>query len=282
MLFRSALQAIQSWHEQGAKKDLVDYITKPLSNHPHLINQLTKAVMKAHEFYRHKTLGKLKEDSYRLWSFCTWIETDRLGLALGIKKDDRRRLVCAVEESLYRLYCNGHTTPAPKTVNEVLNTILDGEYHCMAIYEASRDDALLTRRIIVREEGWSLPSAYIMETYVRKELLGRIGKNCVAQQMMFVDNSTHGYLLPGNYPLDSEQEEAINAILNNDIVAVVGSAGTGKTSVLHAANDLLHRTGRHVLQVALSGKAAQRLAHQTEQEAYTIESLLGKIGRAHV
>ena len=84
-------------------------------------------------------------------------------------------------------------------------------------------------------------------------------------------------MLPGDKPLDAQQEKAVAAILQHGVVAVIGAAGTGKTSVLHAANDLLHRTGRQVLQVALSGKAAQRLVQQTGQDAYTIESLLTKV-----
>jgi len=276
-----ALQAIHAWHEQGAKTELIDYITVPLTKHPALVNKLTSSVLKAHEFYKHTTLDKLKEDPYRLWAFCSFKDTDRLALALGVEKDDRRRLLCAFEEALYQLYCEGHTAVPPDMVNETLNGILGGEYHCEAIYQAARNDDMKTSRFIIRDNGrWSLPSAYIMEIYVRKELVDRTGNALCNQLSMFGENAAAGYLLPGNNPLDASQEEAVNAILQHDVVAVVGEAGTGKTSVLYAANDLLHRTGRQVLQVALSGKASQRLIQQTEQEAYTIETMLGKIDKS--
>lgn len=273
-----AYQAVNAWHQQGAKAELINYISSPLAIQPEFINKLTKAVLKAHEFYQHTTLENLKEDPYRLWAFCSWKDTDRLALALGIKKDDRRRLLCAFEESLYQLYRNGHTAATPDMVNEILTDLLDGEHHCLAIYEASRNDNLAQRRFVVRDNGnWSLPASAIMENYVFNELVSRIGIKSSTQLSMFHDSDMSGYLLPNNMPLDQSQEEAVNTILKHDICAVIGAAGTGKTSVLYAANELVHRTGRQVLQVALSGKAAQRLIQQTKQDAYTIESLLSKI-----
>ncbi len=274
-----ALQAIQSWHEQGAKKELIDFIQRPFKDNPSLIQPLTKAVLKAHKFYRHAALEKLKDNPYLLWAFCSWTETDQLAQALGIAKDDRRRMVCAVEESLYQLYNDGHTAPPPLLVNDKLKSVLEGEFRsCLAIYEAARDDGGHTKRFMLREEGgWSLPAAYIMESYVQAELIHRTTDTGEIQLSLIDDADTSGYLLPGNHPLDKEQEQAVAAILKYGVVAVVGAAGTGKTSVLYAANDFLHSTGRQVLQVALSGKAAQRLIQQTGQDAFTIESLLSKV-----
>jgi len=273
-----ALQAIQAWHEQGAKSQLIDYISKPLENDTTLIGTLTKAVLKAHEFYQHKTLDTLKKNPYLLWAFCTWNEVDKLAQALGVKKDDERRLTCAFEEALYRLYGEGHTAPIPKLVNNELKIILRGKHHCLATFESAREDGLNTKRFFVHDNGcWSLPSSVIMESFVHDELLRRAKTDNIKQDSLLGDVSGQEYLLPGDYALDTMQELSVNHILKYGVVLIIGAAGTGKTSVLYAANDLLHQTGRHVLQVALSGKAAQRLMQQTDQEAFTIESLLSKI-----
>ena len=181
-----AMQAIHAWHEQGTKSELINYIKEPFANHPLLVSKLTNAVLKAHEFYKHTTLDKLKEDPYRLWAFSTWEDTDQLALALGIEKNDRRRLLCSFEEALYQLYCEGHTAVPPSMVNETLTTILDVKYHCEAIYQAARKDDMKTSRFMVYDDGrWSLPSAYIMETYVQKELTDRTGNNLGEQLSMF-------------------------------------------------------------------------------------------------
>lgn len=275
-----ALQAVQGWQDQGAKKELLDFLVKPLRDNSTLIRALTRSILKAHQFYKGAALEKLEDNPYLLWAFSTWEDTDRLALALGVARDDRRRMVCAFEEALYQLYDDGHTAPAPMLVEEMLQAILKEDHRiCMAIYEAARDDGIHTKRFLVREAGgWSLPAAFIMENYVQTELLRRSHETNAMHQLSLLDEvDAKGYMLPGDKPLDAQQEKAVAAILQHGVVAVIGAAGTGKTSVLHAANDLLHRTGRQVLQVALSGKAAQRLVQQTGQDAYTIESLLTKV-----
>lgn len=275
-----ALQAVQAWQDQGAKKELLDFLVKPLRNNSTLIRALTRSILKAHQFYKGASLEKLQDNPYLLWAFSTWEDTDRLALALGVARDDRRRMVCAFEEALYQLYDDGHTAPAPLMVDEKLQTVLKDDHRiCMAIYEAARNDGIHSKRFLVRDTGgWSLPAAFIMENYVQAELLRRSQETNAMHQLPLLDDvDATGYILPGDKPLDEQQEKAVAAILKHGVVAVIGAAGTGKTSVLHAANDLLHRTGRQVLQVALSGKAAQRLVQQTNQDAYTIESLLTKV-----
>jgi exodeoxyribonuclease V alpha subunit len=275
-----ALQAVQAWQDQGAKKELLDFLVKPLRANSTVIRALTRSILKAHQFYKGAAFEKLQDNPYLLWAFSTWEDTDRLALALGVARDDRRRMVCAFEEALYQLYDDGHTAPRPLMVAEKLQTILKEDHQiCIAIYEAARDDGINSKRFLVRETGgWSLPAAFIMENYVQTELLRRSQETNAIHQLSLLDAvDATGYMLPGGKHLDAKQEEAVAAILENGVVAVIGAAGTGKTSVLHAANDLLHRTGRQVLQVALSGKAAQRLVQQTNQDAYTIESLLTKV-----
>lgn len=275
-----ALQAVQAWQDQGAKKELLDFLVKPLRDNSTLIRALTRSILKAHQFYKGASLEKLQGNPYLLWAFSTWEDTDRLALALGVARDDRRRMVCAFEEALYQLYDDGHTAPGPLMVAEMLQSILKEDHRiCMAIYEAARDDGIHSKRFLVRDTGgWSLPAAFIMESYVQAEMLRRSQETNAMHQLSLLDDvDATGYILPGGKPLDEQQEKAVTAILKHGVVAVIGAAGTGKTSVLHAANDLLHRTGRQVLQVALSGKAAQRLVQQTNQDAYTIESLLTKV-----
>lgn len=275
-----ALQAIQSWQDQGVKKELRDFIEKPLRDNPTLIRSLTRSILKAHQFYKDAALAKLKENPYLLWAFSTWSDTDQLALAFGVPRDDRRRMVCAFEEALYQLYDDGHTAPLPLLVDEKLKAVLkDDHQSCLATYEAAREDGIHAKRFLVRKNGgWSLPAAAIMESYVSAELLRRSQQTNAMHQLSLLDDvDVSGYRLPGNKLLDAQQEMAVAAILKHGVVAVIGAAGTGKTSALHAANDLLHRTGRQVLQVALSGKAVQRLVQQTHQDAYTIESLLAKV-----
>ena len=55
---------------------------------------------------------------------------------------------------------------------------------------------------------------------------------------------------------------------------LTGGAGTGKTTVLRVVHDVAERAGVPVLQMALSGRAAQRLRTATGREASTIAAFL--------
>jgi hypothetical protein len=75
--------------------------------------------------------------------------------------------------------------------------------------------------------------------------------------------------------LDILQGDAAAAVAGHDrLVVVVGPAGTGKTTMLHAAVEDLRRHGRTVFGVAPTAKAAHVLAGETGMDADTVAKLL--------
>lgn len=69
----------------------------------------------------------------------------------------------------------------------------------------------------------------------------------------------------------NEQYNGIETILKNNVVLVTGLAGTGKTSVLQPmTNILVDQQKKSILQVALAGKASQRMQEVTGYPAMTI------------
>jgi len=74
-----------------------------------------------------------------------------------------------------------------------------------------------------------------------------------------------------------EQIEGIKACLENQVVFITGSAGTGKSSVLGGALQALRcYEGKYSFaQTSLSGKAAARMQEITGQDGQTIHRLLG-------
>ncbi len=86
--------------------------------------------------------------------------------------------------------------------------------------------------------------------------------------------------LPFN--LTDEQRNAIIGSVMAPVACISGSAGTGKTTILQAILGVFRdvASGLAVKQVALSGRAAQRMAVSTGQEACTIAKLnFDHIGR---
>jgi conjugative relaxase-like TrwC/TraI family protein len=93
-------------------------------------------------------------------------------------------------------------------------------------------------------------------------------------------------LLDGGRPLDDilngpgvelavgQAETAAAVAGNQELVLVVGPAGTGKTTALRPGIDQLHADGRAVFGVAPTAAAAQVLAEETGVDADTLDKLL--------
>jgi len=68
-----------------------------------------------------------------------------------------------------------------------------------------------------------------------------------------------------------EQYDGIQTVLNNNVCLVTGLAGSGKTSVLEPMTSILvDQQYKELLQLALAGKASQRIQEVTGYEAMTI------------
>lgn len=74
--------------------------------------------------------------------------------------------------------------------------------------------------------------------------------------------------------LNAAQREAVTVALHQPLSIVTGGAGTGKTTVLQAIHTAAERVGIPVLQMALSGRAAQRMREGTSRPASTIAAFL--------
>jgi len=89
-----------------------------------------------------------------------------------------------------------------------------------------------------------------------------------------------------DFDLDEAQMEAVQFALDRRFSIINGSAGTGKTSLIHALCDSLKVSGRGasaptVRLCAFAGKAAARLREATMHDASTIHRMLGWMGEAN-
>ena len=78
-----------------------------------------------------------------------------------------------------------------------------------------------------------------------------------------------------NYPLEPEQEQALNAVLHRGYI-ITGKPGTGKTAVIKGlveANRILFPT-ENICICAPTGRAATRVYEETGHQAKTIDSLI--------
>ncbi|AWB57428.1 ATP-dependent RecD-like DNA helicase [Colwellia sp. Arc7-D] len=280
-----------NWRKQSGKVQLLEFMDSVLQNTPvSSRKRLRQVAKKAYSFYGEDTVKKLQDDPYRVWAFSTFALAERFATSMKIPKNDSRRLICAVEEILFRQLKKGSTQVAPLDFADAL-TKLVGTPELMfdALKAAVVAGTKENPRIVVSESScpknmpdnerlyhrkFALPGTTIMENYVTQQLRERLNNNILP--IVISDDVLDNYVLQG-HKLSYEQKNAVRMILTNAVNVVSGGAGTGKTSVLFCANDLIKQSGNDVLQVALSGKASQRLIQQTEDDAFTIAGLLNEI-----
>jgi exodeoxyribonuclease V alpha subunit len=280
-----------NWRSQGGKIELIQFMDNVL-NRASAKNRsrLRRAARKAFAVYQEDTVEKIKEDPYRIWAFSSFSEADCLALAMNIALSDPRRLICAVEEILFRHLSTGSTRVTPTVFATDLSSLLGSEELMLkALYEAIKAAEEGKERIVISEHDdpslselerlytrqFALPGATIMENYVSVQLKKRLANNIIPIQV--AESELCSYTLPNGHGLTNEQTSAVQLVLNNAVSVISGGGGVGKTSVLYCANDMIKKSGNDVLQVALSGKASQRLIQQTEDDAFTIAALLQRI-----
>lgn len=277
-----------NWHKQAGKLQLINFMNNVLENsNISDRSSLIRTGKQAYSHYGKATEKKLREDPYRIWAFSGYAQANSFANALGVKPDDKRHLICAVEEILFQHLKKGSTRVTPDVFASDLDKLIGKDLTIKAIYTALDESKSIKPRIVVTEPGgadkfppserlyqrkFALPSAVIMENYVKQQLRSRIQEGI--QSIKITDSELKDYVIPGNHKLSELQREAVQMVTNNALSCVSGGAGTGKTSVLYCAHNVITSSGNTVLQVALSGKASRRLAQQTEQEAMTIEKLL--------
>lgn len=76
------------------------------------------------------------------------------------------------------------------------------------------------------------------------------------------------------FEFTDEQRQGIKEVINNNVVVVIGLAGTGKTSVIKGAYNIFSST-TNISQCAFSGQASKRINEATGYPSSTIHRLLG-------
>ena len=89
-----------------------------------------------------------------------------------------------------------------------------------------------------------------------------------------VAEAIDGYRSRTGLQLNAGQRKAVEMALHHPLSVLTGGAGTGKTTVLQVIHDIAEQVGVPVLQMALSGRAAQRMREATGRAASTIAAFL--------
>lgn len=232
-----------------------------------------------------RVVEHLEKDPYLLILFLSWKDVDLLGKRLGIASDDARRLVGAVESTTYDRHDHAHTLTPRKTLTNLIK------------YRISCDTDLAERaiRIAIEEkvlvgnatDGYQHIGVERLERSIRQRLQAILAGEVGAQTPLitFNDDILAKDIAAAEaniaFPLSVEQRNAVVQAIKEPLCVVCGGAGTGKTTVLAVIHEILSKHNMPIYQMALSGRAAQRMREATGRPAWTIakfcmEILTGK------
>lgn len=228
---------------------------------------------------------KIEANPYALISFeARWKAVDVLAQErFGVTDADPRRLEAAVEETLYRALKDGHTCLPGKEVRSRLKTLLDDPD--LVGQSLATDGSSQYRRV---GDLYQPTGTYLIELEIARRL-SRMAAGEVAQQTSIfavgeVDHGAmkaaiHDYERTQGFALSSEQRQAILCSGSACLSLILGGAGTGKTTVLKALYAALEavQPGVAIYQLALAGRAAQRMQEATGRESCTIAAFFAQV-----
>lgn len=252
-------------------------------------------------YWQDKAQQKIEANPYALISFeADWEKVDAFARSrLGIGEDDPRRLNGAMEDVLYGSMKQGHTCLHESEVRARLTRLLgSSELAARALNplpQNSDESDDYCGNPFHRIDGFIQPhGTWRIESYVSGRLHEMVaGEDESGQSGLFsqlaenpkdIDQIINEYEAAHGIALSNEQRLAVRTSAANHLSLILGGAGTGKTTVLKALYEALEdqRENVSIYQLALAGRAAQRMAEATGREAMTIAGFLTKIDPATI
>ena len=222
---------------------------------------------------------KLNENPYRMLAFAGWEKVDRMAHSLGVAQCDPRRQVAAVEACLYQRLDAKHTlTPHAMLLDGVCAAMGTGG---RGMGRAAVDRALGEHAIVATGDGYQPLGAAVMEkaitNYLHELLTGAPGpeRNLFSSSLSsIIVEPIASFEESAGLRLNAGQRRGVEMALHYPLSVLTGGAGTGKTTVLQVIHRIAEQVAVPVLQMALSGRAAQRLREATGRPASTIAAFL--------
>lgn len=223
----------------------------------------------------------LEVNPYHLLAFASWPRVDGAAIKLGLARDDNRRLVGAVESALYDRLEQSHTLTDHATLASEVDRRLSRNASKQAI------DCALAEGAIVGDAGQGYQSigAAALERGIEDRIRGMIGGQPAGQKPLFSLDAGVEWAVPlirnvedrQGFRLNGRQRRAVLMPFHHQFSLLTGGAGVGKTTVLRVVIALAQHQSLPVLQMALAGRAAQRMAAATGHPAMTIARFLARV-----
>ena len=273
-----AMQVVSAWVQYGDSRTLQWLQAEGID---------LEIGQKVLQFFGQETPEKLKEDPYRLLSFCaSWRQVDAMAQRhFGMQPDDPRRLQGAIEEACYRVFASGHTMVLSAKLMNVLQSLLGSQtktFRWRSLVPTALAQGLTNGSFVIGHHGVQPLGALVMERQVAKAVSDRLtAKDTVLMSQAEVSDILAAYEATESIELNTEQRQAVHLASEKSFMLITGGAGVGKTTVLKALYKVYDQAGVEVVQLALAGRAAKRMQEATGRTASTIANFLRSAKELH-
>jgi exodeoxyribonuclease V alpha subunit len=272
-----AERLVAAWHANAQESSVIAFLS-----------QYRIDVRLAHNILRYwgaEAVEKLRENPYRLLILTSWDSADRVARNIGIEPLDPLRLVAATEAYVYtRLYKRKDTLTDESNLRNGIQRLIgkvDNEVAGKAVEFALQEKAIVGNPI----SGYQPVGCALMEAQITDRFKAMLPDSSWGQMDLFgsskcntlVDSQISIFEQSENLCLNSEQRRAIHMAATSSLSVLKGGAGVGKTTVLKAIYQVILAMNGTVFQMALAGRAAQRMREATGQEAFTIVGFLNRL-----
>lgn len=299
-----AEQLVEQWHEKMAETQVIRGLEA--------LGLSTKLANKLLSVWGDQVLAVIDANPYFLLALVGWSKVEKIAHQRCITARDERRLVGAVEAALYRRLDDKHTltshVPLRTRIINLLNESVPGHQWPKAGVQTGEDAITLALEVGAavgdRSNGYRTASTAHMEQYLIKRINAMIAGEKPNQQTLFDhDGEVRGdvwrllgetrfddYFLrdvfaryeQANHRLTQQQKDAVKAVIDRQIVVLTGGAGTGKTSVMRVVHDAVRGKGGTIYQMALAGRAKERMREATGHDALTIAKFLRDVRKEKI
>lgn len=296
---RSCLSAVK-----GLNKEKADRLYEDLKEHQgfeHIVVKLSqygftlKMAQKIYEVYKDEALDIFEKDPYQyvfnIEGF-GFYRADEAARRSGVALDHPNRIKAGTIYTLQQSVAEGHVFQTLEQLLSDTERLLNKD-HDVVTFQAISEQVMTLheeKRVIIEDSNVYLPSLYLAETGVSKELERLFTKEIEEELPMTELMKLIGSIEEEeSLSYGKEQFEAIEKALSSKVMILTGGPGTGKTTVIKGiiqAYAHLHELSLDekdydqdeaypFILAAPTGRAAKRIKESTGLPAVTIHRLLG-------
>jgi exodeoxyribonuclease V alpha subunit len=258
-----------AWAEQKAIRDVMIFLQG------HGISPAF--AVRIYRRYGPASVATVRENPYRLAEEVRGIgfrTADRIAANLGLDPAAPARVRAALVYSLNRLADEGHVWAGRQALTGAAVAALASSAVTPERVAEELDGLVRDGKLAAEGARVALPALDAAERGVVSGLL-RLLRTPMRPLAVDLEAALNWYQQACGVELAPLQRQAIAGSLREKVLIVTGGPGTGKTTLVRGIVEIQRRKGRRIELCAPTGRAAQRLAESTGQQARTIHRLLG-------